>query len=56
MSKCEEMLARMTLYLDDELEASECGDIKAHLAGCNSCRASFGSERRLLEMLEMHLS
>jgi len=49
MSKCEEMLARMTLYLDDELEASECGDIKAHLAGCDSCRASFDNERRLLE-------
>ena|SRR6266850_6568697 len=49
MSKCEEMLARITLYLDDELEASECRDIKAHLAGCDSCRASFASEQRLLE-------
>ena len=43
------MLARMTLYLDDELEASECNDIKLHLAGCESCRARFDSERRLLE-------
>jgi anti-sigma factor RsiW len=49
MNRCEEILARMTLYLDDELEASECGDIKVHLAGCDSCRASFDSERRLLE-------
>jgi anti-sigma factor RsiW len=49
MSNCEEILDRMTLYLDDELEAHECGDIKDHLAGCNSCRASFNSERRLLE-------
>ncbi|HXM50299.1 MAG TPA: zf-HC2 domain-containing protein [Pyrinomonadaceae bacterium] len=49
MSKCEDILARMTLYLDDELEAQECGNITAHLAGCASCRASFDSERRLLE-------
>src|SRR5258705_15317 len=49
MSKCEEILDRMTLYLDDELEAQECGNIKIHLAGCDSCRGSFDSERRLLE-------
>jgi mycothiol system anti-sigma-R factor len=49
MSKCEDILARMTLYLDDELEAQECGNITVHLAGCSSCRASFDSERRLLE-------
>ena len=51
MSKCEEMLARMTLYLDDELEPSECRDIKVHLAGCDTCRASFDSERRLFETI-----
>jgi mycothiol system anti-sigma-R factor len=49
MSKCEDILARMTLYLDDELEAQECGNITVHLADCASCRASFDGERRLLE-------
>jgi mycothiol system anti-sigma-R factor len=49
MSNCKEILDRMTLYLDDELEAQECGNITVHLAGCASCRASFDSERRLLE-------
>jgi len=49
MSKCEDILARMILYLDDELEAQECGNIRVHLAGCASCRATFDSERRLLE-------
>jgi anti-sigma factor RsiW len=48
MSNCEEILARMTLYLDDELEASELQDIEAHLAGCVTCRANFSSELRLL--------
>jgi mycothiol system anti-sigma-R factor len=49
MSKCEDILARMTLYLDDELEAQECGNITIHLAGCTSCRAGFNAEQRLLE-------
>src|SRR5258706_11012174 len=49
MSKCEDILARTTLFLDDELEAQECGNITVHLADCASCRASFDSERRLLE-------
>ena len=49
MSKCEDILGWMTLYLDDELEAQECGNITVHLADCASCRASFDSERRLLE-------
>src|SRR5882724_8864377 len=49
MSKCEDILARISLYLDDELEARECENITVHLADCASCRASFDSERRLLE-------
>ena len=49
MSNCKEILDRMTLYLDDELEAQECGNITVHLADCASCRVSFDSERRLLE-------
>src|SRR5260370_22431106 len=49
MSKCEDILARMTLYLDDELEAQECGNITVHVAGCASCRGNFDSERRVLE-------
>src|SRR5258705_11107064 len=49
MSNCKEILDRMTLCLDDELEAQGCGNITVHLADCDSCRASFDSERRLLE-------
>lgn len=49
MSNCKEILDRMTLYLDHELEAQECGNITVHLAGCDSCRAGFDNERRLLE-------
>ena len=49
MSNCKEILDRMALYLDDELEAQECENITVHLAGCASCRGSFDSEQRLLE-------
>lgn len=48
MTKCEEVRARITLYLDDELHKSECGDMDAHLGGCENCRAAFESEQRFL--------
>ncbi|HXM36163.1 MAG TPA: zf-HC2 domain-containing protein, partial [Pyrinomonadaceae bacterium] len=51
MTKCEETRARMTLYLDEELEAGECSIIKEHLNRCEACRALFQSERRFLESI-----
>jgi len=49
MTTCNEISARMSLYLDDELEANECADIEVHLAGCGRCRGNFDGERRFLE-------
>jgi anti-sigma factor RsiW len=51
MTKCEETLGRMHLYLDEELEAAECSIIKAHLNKCEACRAIFQSEHRVLESI-----
>jgi mycothiol system anti-sigma-R factor len=51
MTKCDETRARMTFYLDDELEASECAVIKDHLDNCESCRKIFGNEQRFLTMI-----
>jgi len=34
---CEEVLREIELYLDRELESSECVEIEAHLTGCGSC-------------------
>ena len=51
MTRCDETRARMTFYLDDELEASECEVIKAHLDNCESCRKVFGNEQRFLTMV-----
>ena len=51
MTRCEETLNRMTLYLDDELEAAECSVIQVHLNDCDSCRQLFQSERRFLDRI-----
>lgn len=49
MTRCEETRARMTFYLDDELEATECATIQGHLNGCESCRLMFNKEAQFLE-------
>lgn len=41
----------MTLYLDDELEVSDCSPIEAHLNRCADCSAAFQSERRFLDLI-----
>ena len=49
MNRCENIRARVALYLDDELEGSERAALEAHLQGCEKCRAIFESERRFLD-------
>ena len=34
---CPQVLKQIELYLDDELDAAECREIEAHLAGCGDC-------------------
>src|SRR5258708_21229515 len=51
MTRCEETRSRMTLYLDDEIELSDCSGIEAHLNRCDACSAVFESERRLLNLI-----
>lgn len=49
MKKCEDIRARLILYLDEELEGSERKGLEAHLKACEACRSIFASERRFLE-------
>ena len=49
INTCEEVRARMSFYLDDELRGTERGGIESHLAQCALCHALFESERAFLE-------
>ena len=49
MNDCEQIRDRIILYLDDELESTECADLMRHLDTCRACRAIFESERTFLE-------
>jgi anti-sigma factor RsiW len=49
MISCEEILARINLYLDDELRDGEQAIVESHLAGCQPCRDALTNQRRLLE-------
>ena len=50
MIDCEKVLREIELYLDHELEASECTEIEHHLTGCGTClqRKEFRQTLRVL--------
>lgn len=49
MNKCEDIRARLTLYLDEELDGNERAAFAAHLDACDKCRTVFESARRFFE-------
>lgn len=49
MISCEEILARINLYLDDELRDGEQAIVESHIEGCKSCRDALGNQRHLVE-------
>jgi anti-sigma factor RsiW len=49
MISCEEVLARIALYLDDELRDGEQAVVELHIEGCKSCRNALNMQRRLIE-------
>jgi anti-sigma factor (TIGR02949 family) len=51
MNQCEEIRARLGLYLDGELEGNERRTVEAHLDACDGCRTVLDRERRFLEMV-----
>ena len=48
---CEEVLARLWEYLDDELAPEEVEMVKAHLRGCAHCHPAYCCDRAFLELL-----
>lgn len=51
-ASCRELFARLSEYLDDELDPGLCAAIDSHLGGCPPCVAFMESLRRTVGMLE----
>ena len=49
MRSCEDILGRLTLYLDNELQGDERVTVEKHLNACESCAAIFARERNFLK-------
>ncbi len=49
---CREIFARLSEYLDDELEAALCNEMKGHLDGCEPCKVFLESLRRTVRLVE----
>jgi anti-sigma factor RsiW len=49
MNPCEDIRARLSLYLDEELQGNERHTVEAHLEECDGCRSWLDRERRFLE-------
>jgi predicted anti-sigma-YlaC factor YlaD len=51
MFKCEDVLAELSGYLDNELAADMRKQIEAHMEHCNTCRAVYDSTRKTLQIV-----
>lgn len=47
---CKRMFALLSEYLDMELPADACNEMKAHIAGCGPCAAFTESLRKTIEL------
>ena len=51
MFSCEDVLAELSDYLDDELSDSLRKQVKAHMSHCRTCRAVYDSTRKTLRIV-----
>jgi hypothetical protein len=49
--RCEDVLARLWEYLDEELPRQEARAVCAHLTSCPHCHPAFCCDRAFLELL-----
>jgi len=47
---CEEILARISDYVDGELEAALCVELESHLARCRNCRVLVDTVRKTITL------
>ena len=48
---CQEVLAAVYTFLDDEADDATCAKVRQHLDECAPCLARFGVEQRLKELI-----
>lgn len=46
--ECQEMLAALSDYIDDELEARLCAEIEAHMRECPDCQVMVDTLRKTI--------
>ena len=51
---CRDVLARVYQYLDDELQDTDCTEIKQHLDECGPCLREFGLEDAVKKVVAKH--
>ncbi len=51
MFKCEEVLAELSNYLDDQASRNIRQKVEEHMLHCNSCRAVYDSTRKTLRIV-----
>ena len=51
MFSCEDVLAELSDYLDDELSDSLRKQVEAHMSHCRTCRAVYDSARKTLRIV-----
>lgn len=51
MNTCDEIRARISFYLDDELRGAERSSFETHLASCTNCRTLFENQRSFLQSI-----
>lgn len=47
---CRELFARLSEYIDDELDRLTCEDIERHIARCAPCQVCMQTLRRTIEL------
>ena len=38
---CAELMQRLFLFIDNEMDEADCGEVRGHLEGCAPCRAKY---------------
>ena len=51
MKNCEDIRARLTLYLDNELQGEDRNEVSAHVQSCEACRIALEDEQSFLKAI-----